>query len=253
MNKELIISRFAKASASYEEEATVQRQIAVKMASLLTSHINTEYCRKILEVGCGTGIFSRMLIERLKPELMLLNDICPEMHEQLKDITNDHIRFKSGDAETYPFPGKYNLITSCSAIQWFKDPDTFFLRMHRLLTAEGLFAFSTFGNDNIREIRTLTGQGLSYLSPEELKNKLSDRYNLLHVSEEKILKRFRNPKDVLYHLKRTGVTGVRQQQWTREHLIRFCDQYRMLYSDQEEVILTYHPIYIIAQKKNDEQ
>ncbi|MDR2916242.1 MAG: malonyl-ACP O-methyltransferase BioC [Tannerella sp.] len=251
MNKELIIRRFAKASASYEEEATVQRQIAVKMASLLTSRINPGYCRKILEIGCGTGIFSRILIDRLKPERMLLNDICPEMHEQVKDIVNDHILFKSGDAETYPFFGKYNLITSCSAIQWFKDPEAFFLRMHQLLTAEGILAFSTFGNDNIREVYSLTGQGLSYLSPEELRNKLSDRYSLLHVSEEKIRKRFRNPKDVLYHLKRTGVTGIRQQQWTREGLMRFCDQYRMLYSDQEEVTLTYHPIYIIAQKKND--
>ncbi|MDR0573245.1 MAG: malonyl-ACP O-methyltransferase BioC [Tannerella sp.] len=251
MDKELIIRRFAKASASYEEEATVQRQIAVKMASLLTSHINLGHCRKILEIGCGTGIFSRILINRLKPEQMLLNDICPEMHEQLKDIINDRVLFKSGDAETCPFHEKYNLVASCSTIQWFKDPGAFFLRIHRLLTAEGLLAFSTFGNDNIREVSSLTGQRLSYLSPEELKNKLSARYHLLHVSEEKILKRFKNPKEILYHLKRTGVTGIGQQQWTRDHLIRFCDKYRMLYNDKEEVILTYHPIYIIAQKKSD--
>lgn len=252
MNKKLITQRFKKALSSYEEEATVQRLIAGKMASILTSYVPKDHRRKILEIGCGTGIFSRMLINLLKPGYMLLNDICPEMHEQLKDILNDHIIFRSGDAETYPFELMneiYDVITSCSAIQWFGDIDIFFARMHPLLTTEGIFAFSTFGNDNMKEISALTGQGLSYFSPEELTSKLSKRYKLLHISEEKILKRFRHPKDVLYHLKRTGVTGIGQQPWTRTRFIRFYDEYQTYYSYGNEVVLTYHPIYIIAQKK----
>lgn len=252
MDKKLITQRFAKAASSYGEEATVQRLIAGKMASILALYIQKENRRKILEIGCGTGIFSRMLIGLLKPERMLLNDICPEMHEQLKDIVNDRIIFRSGDAETYPFGQMneiYDVIASCSAIQWFKDPDAFFTRMHPLLATEGILAFSTFGNDNMKEISALTGQGLPYFSPEELKVKLSDRYHLLYISEEKIRKRFGDPKDVLYHLKRTGVTGIRQQPWTRTRFISFCDEYRTRYGDEGEVILTYHPVYIIAQKK----
>ena len=249
MNKELITRRFAKASVSYEKEATVQRQIAAKMTSVLSKYIHPEKGKKLLEIGCGTGIFSRMLINLLQPGQMLLNDICPEMHEQLKDIVNDQIRFQAGDAETYPFNEKYDIIASCSAIQWFREPEAFFARMHRLLTTEGILAFSTFGNDNMKEVTTLTGQGLSYFSREILKKKLTDRYKLLYVSEEKIINLFNSPKDVLYHLKRTGVTGIRQQPWTRTRLIRFCNEYCTRYGNREEVILTYHPMYIIAQKK----
>jgi malonyl-ACP O-methyltransferase BioC len=252
MDKELIARRFAKAAASYGEEATVQRYIARKMAAILAPYLRGKDRPDILEIGCGTGIFSRMLIGLLNPGHMLLNDICPGMHGHLEDIVNDRIVFRPGDAETYPFEQTdetYDLIASCSAIQWFGDPDAFFARMHRLLVADGIFAFSTFGKDNMKEVSTLTGQGLPYLSPEELKRKLSGRYSLLSVSEEKIAKQFRNPEEILHHLKRTGVTGIQRQPWTRTRLVRFCDEYRARYGHEGEAVLTYHPVYIITQKK----
>jgi malonyl-ACP O-methyltransferase BioC len=250
MNKELVTRCFARAAGSYEEEAAVQRQIAAQMTSLLHSRIRPGCCRKILELGCGTGLFSRMLADSLKPEQMLLNDICPEMRGQLKDLLSDRIRFERGDAETHPFDGPYDLIASCSTVQWFKDIGAFFTRTHPLLTADGILAFSTFGRDNIKEVTSLTGKGLAYLSPEELTHKLSGLYELLYVREEKILKRFRHPKEVLYHLKRTGVTGVARQRWTKTDLTRFCDAYRALYRNgDDEVVLTYHPIYVIAKRK----
>jgi malonyl-CoA O-methyltransferase/biotin synthesis protein BioG len=254
MNKELIAHRFAKASAGYGEEATVQRYIAGRMASVLASYVPEDSRRRILEIGCGTGVFSRLLIGLLKPGYMLLNDICPDMREQLGDIISDHIVFRPGDAETFPFRQTnevFDIIASCSTVQWFEDPDAFFARMHRLLVPEGIVAFSTFGGDNMKEISTLTGQGLPYFSPEELEMKLSARYDLRYMAEERILKRFDSPKEVLYHLKRTGVTGLKRQQWTPARLTRFCDEYRTRYGrgEGEEVILTYHPVYIVAQKK----
>ncbi|MDR2680920.1 MAG: malonyl-ACP O-methyltransferase BioC [Tannerella sp.] len=249
MNKKLITRCFAKAAESYEAEATVQRRVAVKMTSLLESFVSPEDCRVILEIGCGTGVFSRMLIDCLKPERMLLNDICPDMHAQLKDILNAHVLFESGDAETYPFKGTYDLAASCSAVQWFGDIDAFFSRICRLLTANGVLAFSTFGTDNMKEVASLTGKGLSYLSPQELTDKLSEQYDILHVSEETVPKKFKNPEEVLYHLKRTGVTGINQQKWTKTSLVRFCNDYKTHYGNGDGVILTYHPIYVVARKK----
>ena len=248
MNKKLITRCFAKAVDSYEGEATVQRQIAVRMISLLEAFVRPGHCRRILEIGCGTGVFSRMLIDCLRPEEMTLNDLCSEMYDRLKDIVGARVVFEPGDAEIYPFGGGYDLVASCSAVQWFGDTDAFFSRTGRLLTAEGILAFSTFGTDNMTEVASLTGKSLSYLSLRELTDMLSGRYEILHASEEKILKKFENPKEVLYHLKRTGVTGFNRQKWTKTRLIRFCNDYKSLYGNGEGVLLTYHPVYVIARK-----
>jgi malonyl-CoA O-methyltransferase/biotin synthesis protein BioG len=248
MNKQLIARCFAKAAASYEEEAAVQRLIASKMTALLDC-LPAGRCRMMLEIGCGTGIFSRMLVDRLRPEAALLNDLCPEMRERLEDLLCEHIRFVSGDAETYPFRGQYDLVASCSAVQWFREVEGFFRRIHSLLKPEGLLAFSTFGSDNMREVTALTGKGLSYPSPEALRRMLSGGFELLHVSEEKILRTFKTPKDVLYHLKRTGVTGFDRQRWTKAAFLQFCRDYQTRFGNEREVALTYHPVYIIARKK----
>ena len=62
MDKQLIAERFSKAIATYPQEANVQRQIADKMIHLLTEHISFP-CSKVIEFGCGTGIYSRMLLQ----------------------------------------------------------------------------------------------------------------------------------------------------------------------------------------------
>ncbi len=247
-NEELIIRRFSKAAGSYEKEATVQRQIAATMTGLLQINLPVSGIRRILEIGCGTGIFSRMLYQAFSPSHMFLNDLCPEMENNLKDLLDIRMQFQPGDAEKYFFRDTYDLIASCSALQWFKDPKAFFTKSHSLLAKDGVFAFSTFGRENLKEIKTLTGQGLSYFSMQEITGILSEKYEIIHASEEYLTKTFQTPMEVLYHLKRTGVTGIRQQQWTRERLQHFCGEYKRLFDNNGSLPLTYHPIYIIAKR-----
>lgn len=249
MDKGLITRRFSRAAASYEKEATAQRRIAATMTGLLKAHVSAVNVEQLLEIGCGTGVFSRMLSQAFSPSRMCLNDLCPEMEHSLKDLLDNDVRFQPGDAERYAFRGTYNLIASCSALQWFKDPKAFFTKTHSLLAADGILAFSTFGKENLREIKTITGQGLSYLSMQELTGLLSERYEVVHASEEHLKNTFRTPVEVLYHLKRTGVTGITpQSQWTRERLQHFCGEYHRLSGCDGLFPLTYHPIYIIAKR-----
>ena len=123
MNKTIIAERFSKAISTYPREANVQRQIANKMIRLLQKHIPSP-CPKVIEFGCGTGIYSRMLLRTLRPEELLLNDLCPEMRYCCEDLLREkQVSFLSGDAETISFPDKSTLITSCSALQWFDSPE----------------------------------------------------------------------------------------------------------------------------------
>ena len=176
IDKTLVAKRFAHARNTYGREARVQQQVAEKMLRLLMEHTgkhsaapnstgNTLSCpesispfRKVAEFGCGTGCYSRLLLHTLQPESLLLNDLCPEMEECIKDICDrdnkGRVKFMPCDAETLEFPQETDLITSCSTLQWFADTKRFFTRCHRFLSDGGILAFSTFGKQNMQEIHT---------------------------------------------------------------------------------------------------
>lgn len=249
MNKQLIAARFAKARNTYPREARVQQQIAKKMMLLIKEA--SMHFHHVIEFGCGTGSYSRLLLHTLQPETLLLNDLCHEMEECVKELCDGKIvRFVSGDAEMLNLPEETDLITSCSTLQWFNAPEDFFIRCHHSLAENGILAFSTFGGTNMHEIRRLTGHGLNYLSVEKLQTLLSPNFDILHAEEEMISLPFPTPQTVLKHLKQTGVTGTEKRIWTRSRLQSFCEAYTTQFSDTAgNVSLTYHPIYIIARKK----
>lgn len=250
MDKQLIAERFAKARNTYTREARIQQQVAEKMMQLLIGKRND--FRHIVEFGCGTGSYSRILLQTLQPETCLLNDLCKEMEECVKELcAPPSIRFVHDDAESLCFPEDTDLITSCSTLQWFNDPAAFFVRCHHSLVPGGVLAFSTFGAKNMHQIRQLTGNGLDYLSIEELQTALAPYFDILHVQEEVVSLAFDTPQQVLKHLKQTGVTGTEKKVWTRSRLESFCEEYVRLFNDaNDKVTLTYHPIYLIAKKKS---
>lgn len=249
MDKELIKDCFSRAVPTYEKAAQAQGQIARKMADLLEMYLPSSV-ETILEIGCGTGFFSRLLVERLQPRRMVLNDICPGMQGCVQDLLGDKVAFCPGDAEKMAFPGGQDVIVSCSALQWFVSPARFFVECLSFLNTGGYLAFSTFGKKNLKEIALLTGNSLPYYSQAELEEMLADKYELVHSEEEQITLFFPTPLEVLYHLKQTGVTAVRSgRSWTRNELQKFTESYYRQFGRGTQVILTYHPIYLIARKK----
>lgn len=248
MDKQLITDRFTKAVGSYSHEASAQLQIAVKMARLLSVNM-PHSCNSIFEFGCGTGNYSRLLLEQLTPKRLVLNDICGGMKVCFEELLSEQVSFLEGDAESLSLPKAQNLITSCSALQWFCSPSQFFARCNEALSENGYLAFSTFGRENMYEIAQITGSGLAYYPKEELERMLSVDYQLIHSEEEQIKLCFDSPMEVLYHLKRTGVTGTSKRKWTKGELARFCEEYIENFSVDGKVHLTYHPIYIIVKKK----
>lgn len=139
---------------------------------------------------------------------------------------------------------------SCSAIQWFDQPEKFLAGCRKLLTTDGYLAFSTFGPQNVKEVVSLTSDTLPYRSLAELTKVLSTEYQIVYSREEKLKLSFTSPLEVLKHLKETGVTGIRQQSWTRGELNDFCRRYKELYAAPDGTVpLTYHPIYMICKNK----
>ena len=250
MEKRLIAERFARARKTYDREARVQYKAAERMLRLLQAHIK-QTGLDILEVGCGTGIYSRLLLQEFRPSELWLNDLCFEMEQSLQDLLKQpHVHFLPGDAEALRMPPQVRVITSCSTLQWFSQPQQFFWQCLNTLPPSGLLAFSTFGPENLHEIRILTGNGLHYFTLPEIRAMLSPDFHVIHASEEVAILTFPTPTEVLRHLKQTGVTGTEKRIWTRTRLQQFSETYIRLFSTEEgPVSLTYHPMYVIAEKR----
>ena len=250
MDKTLIKQRFAKAVATYEEEAAVQRQIASHMVELMEKYLPEDVHRNVWEIGCGTGMLTRFYLNRFTPEELYLNDLCPEVKPYLEDVLSSKVTFEAGDAEGMLPPLQTSLLVSCSALQWLEEPVSFLARCQDAMTSDAFLAFSMFGEDNMKEMCMLAENTLKYYTLDELKDMLARQgLNVLYSEEERIPLQFDSPLDVLRHLKLTGVTGINRQQWTKGKLESFCRQYKDMFALQDgRVALTYHPVYIIIKK-----
>jgi malonyl-CoA O-methyltransferase len=256
LDKSQIALRFAQAGQSYPEQAIVQRKIAQRLFDLIAQYGVGQY-DKVFEIGCGSGNLTQLLMQKLNIKDLILNDLYEDVqqHFNFNLISNPQVNWLIGDIEQLEFPQNLNLVASSSALQWINDLDAIFKQAFHHLTAHAELCFSSFGQDNLREIKSLTGQGLSYLSLENLQDKLQHNgFEILHMSEQVEQLSFEHPKQVLQHLKATGVTATASSfRWTKQSLMDFYQNYQQFShldeSGRAMYHLTYHPIYCIARRQ----
>lgn len=241
---------FTRALSSYDTQADAQQRISRKLASLLPQQAGAHY-RRMLEIGCGTGGFTKALKRQCSIDEWVLNDLCEECLEMTARLFPGFPpRFIAGDAERVAFPGTFDLIASASVFQWIKQPEAFLHKLSELLVSQGTLLFSTFVPGNLHEVKELTGKGLTYPTAEAVARWLSTDFHLLHQEEETIVLTFPTPLDVLRHLKATGVTATGNGRWTKGQQDAFCRQYAEQFATADgRVTLTYRPLYIVAIKK----
>ena len=103
-----------------------------------------------------------------------------------------------------------------------------------------------FGNENVKEITSLTQNGLKYLSNHELDVILRSLKVPYTLKEEIIKFHYKDALDMLRTLKRSGVTGFSKNIWTRGRINSFIDEYESRFSDENGVYLTWHLYYVIV-------
>lgn len=241
---------FSRALKTYDAHAHAQHRINLHLAGLLPAYADRHYDR-LLEIGCGSGRFTQALQSQCTAYEWVLNDLCDDCQERVRPLFSGLPPvFCIGNAEEEAFPGTFNLIASASAFQWMKDLPRLFRKLAAALSPGGVLLFNTFTPDNLHEIKTLTGCGLTYPSPTQLREWLSVDFHILHEETEILPLTFTHPLDVLKHLKYTGVTATASGPWTRGRQEDFCLRYRQQFSTpSKEVTLTYSPLYMLALKK----
>ncbi|EXI62414.1 hypothetical protein MHD_09735 [Mannheimia granulomatis] len=245
----LIQKCFSAALNDYDENAIVQQQIAEKLTSLLAQQPIMQF-DSCLEIGCGTGHLTRALNNQYQIKQWYIQDLCDCSSFLDKILPQGNFHFHQGNAELCPLEGNYQLIASASAVQWFNNKQSFIKHSSAQLQPNGILLFSTFAEDNLHEIKQLTGIGLSYPALSQWQQWLEQEFEILHLSQAKIILELDSPKAALQHLKSTGVTATHNTIWTKNTLHNFYHNYLENYSTPSgKVSLTYAPLYCLAKKK----
>jgi len=160
LNDENLIDSFSKHAKTYDRYAQLQKSMAERLASFLPVPLPDN----VLEIGCGTGLFTRHLLTQSVKQLVL-NDIAPGMLKILSNSLSlqDNIKIVPGNAEHIHFE-KTDMVCANAVFQWFKQPQETLRQLHRALTDDGKLLFSTFGPRTLVEFR----EAANLASPMEL-------------------------------------------------------------------------------------
>lgn len=249
VDKNRVQAHFSRSLSTYRQAALVQSAMADALMAALAEVTPRRDFPSILELGCGDGLLSARIEEHLRYQQLTLVDIvpaCAACHRQRR-----HASFLAGDMEEITLPAA-DLVMAGAALQWARDLPALLRRINAVLTPDGLLAFSSFGPENLREIKALTGRSLACPSMSEVITMLEmANYAVLCAREQLSVMTFSTPLAVLRHLRETGVNGVRAERpWTRQALRDFTERYQEQFSLADgQLPLTYHPLWIVAQKR----
>lgn len=117
-----VAARFSEAAGNYEEAARIQAQAAVKFGAWL-AQLGLATPASIAEVGCGTGLFTRLLHARHPGAHLLATDLAPNMVERCRTNlpSNPNLQFMVCDGRNASFNPAPDWIVSTMCFQWF-DP-----------------------------------------------------------------------------------------------------------------------------------
>lgn len=214
VDKKIIAKNFSRCAHLYDKYAAVQHFAA---AELLKGLPRRDFAN-ILEIGCGTGIYTEMLRKRFGMSRIEAIDISSEMIEvATAKMRESTISFLVGDAERVCPKWDYDLITSSAAFQWFDDLEAATARFKNALKRRGgVMTLSAFGPKTFQEL----GAVISELSEGRVsigsagfpgRRKLQDimlrHFKHAGIKELMIKRTYPAFRDLLATIRYTGVRG----------------------------------------------
>lgn len=225
--------RFRKAVPTYDSQAYAQRRIAERLAGICDDSV----IGKMIEIGSGTGIFSRIIAEKCHPSAMTFVDLYElepyGVANREEYIVADAENWMTLEADMHP--ASADAIVSASAIQWFVNPRSFIHNAAKVLKPGGILLCSTFLPGNLAELKNVAPFGLVYRSRDELERYLRECFSDVVMEESELPVTFDSARETLLHLRHTGVGGGASSAHDLRQLLSLLSPH-----------LTYRPLFIRA-------
>jgi malonyl-CoA O-methyltransferase len=153
-----IVASFGARAGSYELHAGLQKAVAARLARFLP----TLEQPRVLELGCGTGLFSRHLIEGYPGGSFVLTDASPAMlaecRRNLAGAKGPRIDFELMDAGRPEGQGRFDLIATSMTLHWLPEQRASLERLQRLLAPSGVLIYAALGPQSFAEWRAVLDQ-----------------------------------------------------------------------------------------------
>jgi malonyl-CoA O-methyltransferase len=232
VDKSDIARSFGSASHTYDAHAELQRSIG---ASLLGS-ASPNLCvgSVILDVGSGTGHFSRYLAGRYPSSRVISLDISEGMLRVHATGGRGASHPIVGDAERLPIAtGVVDFVFSNLAIQWCSSQFEAISEFFRILKPGGTLRFSTFGQETLKELRSVWHEvdGYSHVNDfeafENLRGEVSSiGFEQVSLEQGHVSVPYSDPMSLMRELKGIGAHNLNENR--PRHLTRKSDMKAVL-------------------------
>lgn len=154
LDRRLLRRAFERSATSYDRAAVVQREIGGRLLERLDL-IKLEPS-VIVDVGCGTGAITAMLLKKYRRARVVGLELAPTMVAAArKRAPWLRVLYGAvGEPEALPLASaSCDLIFSNLSLQWCIDLECAFAEFRRVLKPGGALLFSTLGPDTLIELR----------------------------------------------------------------------------------------------------
>ncbi len=148
-DKRQVAASFSKAATSYDSVADLQRAVGAELMSRLPEMTVSRW----LDLGSGTGYFSRVLAQKFAHSEGVALDIAEGMLRHARPLGGAQ-HYVAGDAENLPLrDGSVGLMFSSLAVQWCSDFAAVLAEARRVLQPGGVFGFASLCVGTLYELR----------------------------------------------------------------------------------------------------
>ena len=215
LNKTSIQKSFSRQAVEYNNNSGLQKNIAEKLLEKIT--YSDPSC--ILEIGCGTGNLTNLLLEKYPSTPLHAIDLAPGMVRVVKK-NNENVNTRVADAEDLPFSDQaFDLIVSSTALQWMSDLTKVLNEVKRCLRGDGQFIAALFGGKTLFELKESYALAFKQIYPDRsppLHNsivladliKALDMFQIIALEKQIITKGVPDLKSILRQLKSWGAQNA---------------------------------------------
>lgn len=259
-NNKSVRARFSAAADTYDAHATVQKDVAERLSSMLPENLAPA---RILEVGCGTGLLTKLLLKRFPAAQVDAIDISDRMIQRARTRFADEsrIRWCAEDAAQFKAKVPYRLVASSCSMHWLPHLLDATRHVASLMDPKGTFAFAIMVYGTLAELRDARLRVAPHKPPLRRLPTASEVRECLRLAglridnseEEYRPAAYPSARSFLQTLHNQGLTGGEVSRamlpLRRQELVDLAKDYEEHYAKADgEVYASYRVLYVTATK-----